>query len=77
MNRVINKGLTVKELSKYCQQQILKGNGDKHIWISQDDEGNGYHRLFYQFLDDAKEIKEMLEYELDDKEKPEEIVILG
>ena len=39
---------------------INKGNGDKKIFISSDDEGNSYHRLFYtidtapEFLDEIK-----------------------
>lgn len=43
------KPITVKLLKKFCEQQIDKGNGDKVIMISQDDEGNGYHYLWYQF----------------------------
>lgn len=43
--------LTVKELLKYCQIEIEKGNGDKHIVVADDNEGNGYHGLFYAFTD--------------------------
>lgn len=42
----MNKGLTVKQLFECCKKQIALGNGDKHILISDDDEGNGYHTLF-------------------------------
>lgn len=49
-------GLTVKQLAKACLEQIEKGNGDKVIQITQDDEGNGYHTLFYQFTDNVDEI---------------------
>jgi len=55
---------------------IDKGNGDKHILISDDDEANGYHTLFYG-LDDSKE---NLEYALEtehDSHSIDEIVILG
>lgn len=41
--------ITVKELYKDCEKQIKKGNGDKVIMISDDDEGNGYHYLWYSF----------------------------
>ena len=43
------KALTVNELMKECKKQIALGNGNKTIMISQDDEGNGYHYLWYSF----------------------------
>lgn len=39
--------LTVKELCAICMQEIRNGNGDKKIVVSDDNEGNGYHGLFY------------------------------
>ena len=45
----MNYPLTIKDLKKYCDKEIKKGNGDKMILISVDDEGNGYHSLFYAF----------------------------
>lgn len=45
----MNKPLTVKQLYSECKKQIDAGNGDKVIMISQDDEGNGYHYLWYSF----------------------------
>lgn len=53
----MNKGLTVSQLYDFCEKQIRKGNGAKHIQITTDDEGNGYHTLFYAFLDDVDEIQ--------------------
>jgi hypothetical protein len=41
--------LTVKQLLQACKEEIAKGNGDKHILISGDDEGNSFHELFYLF----------------------------
>ena len=41
------KVLTVEDLFLICKEQIKNGNGDKKIMISDDDEGNGYHYLFY------------------------------
>lgn len=75
----INKGLTIEELERFCKKEIAKGNGKKHIWISNDDEGNGYHRLFYAFTSGASDVKNLLEYGsyLDKQEKLNEIVILG
>jgi hypothetical protein len=40
---------TVRELKALCEQEIAKGNGDKKIYISVDDEGNGFHPLFFPF----------------------------
>ena len=39
----------IKELKAVCELEISKGNGDKQIYISADDEGNGFHPLFFTF----------------------------
>lgn len=39
--------ITIKELYEMCKQQIAKGNGNLKIFISDDEEGNGYHGLYY------------------------------
>lgn len=44
------KQLTVKDLLKHCVAVVKAGNGDKNIVISNDNEGNGYHGLFYGFM---------------------------
>lgn len=51
----MNKPLTIRELKNLCNEEIRKGNGDKAIMISDDDEGNGYHYLWYSFIE-AKEL---------------------
>lgn len=45
----MNKPLTVEVLYNECKKQIDKGNGKKVIMISDDDEGNGFHYLWYTF----------------------------
>lgn len=45
--------VTVKRLYELCKEQIAKGNGDKEIVLSNDDEGNGYHDCFYEFTEDV------------------------
>lgn len=45
------KALKVKDLYEIVKQEIDKGNGNKTIMISNDDEGNGYHYLWYAFTD--------------------------
>lgn len=41
--------ITIDVLYKLCKEQRERGNGKKKILISQDDEGNGYHGLFFGF----------------------------
>ena len=73
-----NLGLTVTELEKFCKEQIKKGNGDKHILISSDDEGNGFHTLFYAFTDaDANGFDYLLGLEQDGTHTKDNCVILG
>ena len=72
-----NLGLTVNALFEYCKEQIEKGNGSKHIIISDDDEGNGYHTLFYGFDDDAEYLKYALELEHDGTHTADNCVCLG
>lgn len=43
--------LTVKDLLALCQQEIEKGNGDRKILLGDDNEGNGYHGLFFGFTE--------------------------
>lgn len=43
------KALTIRDLYKECIKELQKGNGDKTIMISSDDEGNSYHYLWYAF----------------------------
>lgn len=45
--------ITVKRLKKLCEEQIAKGNGDKIILLSNDEEGNGYHEMYYEFTEDV------------------------
>lgn len=41
--------ITVKALAALCLEQVRKGNGDKKILLSADDEGNEYHEMFFGF----------------------------
>lgn len=69
-----NLGITVKELAVECMKQIEKGNGDKHILISDDDELNGLHTLFYGFTDEnISEFKELFH----DRNDENTVIILG
>ena len=67
--------LTVKDLEKACKEQIKKGNGDKMVMLSCDDEGNGFHQMFYLFTDNKEDLEMLLKYEhVDDIDK---VIILG
>lgn len=43
--------MTIRTLVSFCLEQMKNGNGDKKILISNDDEGNGYHGLYYAFTE--------------------------
>lgn len=72
-----NLGITVNQLLDLCKEQVKKGNGDKHIIISNDNEGNGYHTLFYAFSDDAKNLELILQEEEDKTHTIHNCVCLG
>lgn len=81
------KAMTVKDLTEACIKQIQKGNGDKVIMISSDDEGNSYHYLWYLFTT-MEQMEEPIQignktykypFEFADEEiaKKEDTIILG
>ena len=70
--------LTIKQLAKLCAEEIKAGNGDKKILISSDDEGNGFHGLFYPFTTAQEEIDILYEHNyFHDPVDPKTVVILG
>lgn len=72
------KPLSVKELYKECEKQIKKGNADKIIMLSDDDEGNGFHYCWYTFSAIEDSISEFNDYLIDEKiAKKEDTIILG
>lgn len=81
------KALTVRDLYYECVRELRKGNGDKTIMISTDDEGNNYHYLWYSFLP-VEEYEKPMEYNghtiksdfywnNDNISKKEDTIILG
>lgn len=73
----MNKGITVNELLKSCQEQVAKGNGDKYVLITDDDEMNGVHTAFYTLTDDHNLLTEAIEIEHDHSHTVDEVVLLG
>jgi len=70
-----NKPLTVSELLKRCKDAVDNGFGDKYVFISQDDEGNGFHALFYPFTTSIEDYTDEI-YQVNEEDL-EDIVILG
>lgn len=56
-----NLGLTVNELAALCQELIKEGKGQRHIVISNDEEGNNFHPLIYGFTYTTKNLKPCLD----------------
>ena len=72
------EGMTVEELFHACAEEIQKGNGGRIIQITTDDEGNGYHTLFFTFSplsENAPAIEDGLLH--DDGFMPDQIILLG
>lgn len=71
--------MTVKKLLHYCQEQVKNGNGNKKIVIADDNEGNGFHGLFYAFTeikDSDKDYYEKCIYDSREKDL-DKLIILG
>lgn len=51
--------ITVKQMHAALAREIKKGNGDKMLITGNDNEGNGYHGVFFT-ITDADDIKTFL-----------------
>lgn len=71
--------MTAKDLYDELHKVVKAGHGDKKVVIANDNEGNGYHGMFYGVLDDPEEIEVSIEAGLNDSEEtdPNNIVIVG
>lgn len=68
------KPITVNDLYEMCDIEIKCGFGDKVILISDDDEGNGFHTLFYGFTTNGFRHMSNLFH---DRNNPDDVVLLG
>lgn len=66
--------ITVDELFELCIQAINEGHGKKNIVISDDNEGNGYHGMFYGFSE-VDEYTEELIYDSRTNSKDNTIIL--
>jgi replication fork clamp-binding protein CrfC len=41
------KQIKLKELYDECKKQMALGNGEKFLVVSDDNEGNGFHGMFF------------------------------
>ena len=39
--------MKLKDLYQACKEQMEAGNGEKSLVVAADNEGNGYHGMFY------------------------------
>ncbi len=69
--------LTVKNLCDLCFQELAKGNGNKKVVISDDNEGNGFHGLFYGFTQITEEEKEFYPFYDSQEEDISNLIFLG
>lgn len=70
----MNRPMTVKQLLKFCQDEIKAGHEDCSILLSDDDEGNGFHYCWFSF----SMVDECTEEFVDEKINPKEkTIILG
>lgn len=74
----MNKPITIKDLYTLCKAHILQGEGDKVIMISNDDEGNGFHYLWYTFSTPDEAMCEEYLCDIDESIAPKDkTIILG
>ena len=72
------KTITVNDLFEQCKLLINHGFGNKTILLSDDDEGNGFHTLYYTFTTNKEEIEMYAKNGLfHDDNDPNDVVILG
>lgn len=76
----MNSAITVNQLYAILRNCIKNGNGGKKILISDDDEGNGYHELFFG-ITPSKDIISMvganLPFNVTEEDAINNYVILG
>ena len=71
------KQLTVNDLLALCKQAVKDGHGSRKIVISDDNEGNGYHGLFYHFTIIEENEREYFQIYDSTTDNINEVIILG
>lgn len=52
--------VTVKEMYEQLKKAVAEGHGDKYLIAANDNEGNGYHGVFYHYSPAEECIKDMI-----------------
>lgn len=68
---------TVNQLFYECKKQIELGNGGKEIYISIDEEGNGFHPLYFSFTSEKEDIEDYYNQNIVSAPSMENIILLG
>jgi hypothetical protein len=66
--------LTIDKLAELIAEQIKNGNGKKKIFISNDEDGNGYHGLYFGFTPAKDENEELDFFTASYLDKPHEAI---
>lgn len=67
--------ITVKEMAAALNREVKKGNGNKYLIGADDNEGNGYHGIFYE----VSQAEDGIEYLISDsvETNPKNLMIIG
>lgn len=73
--------MTVEKLYRELQELMRQGMGDKKIVVADDNEGNGYHGIYYSCTSDPMMVKENIDasnglYD-SQEENTDNLVIIG
>jgi len=70
--------MTVERLYQECARLMRMGLGKKIVLVTDDDEGNGYHALWYDFTTDVNQIRETKQVcYFHDDDDPKDVVLIG
>ena len=72
-----DRQMTIAKLKVLVDNEIKKGNGNRMIVISDDNEGNGFHGLFYGFTIIDEKSKEYYPIYDSISDDTKEIIVLG
>ena len=56
------KQIKLKELYVECKKQMALGNGEKVLVVSDDNEGNGFHGMFFTITPIEPKMKDYYEH---------------
>jgi hypothetical protein len=56
------KQIKLKELYDECKKQMALGNGEKFLVVSDDNEGNGFHGMFFTITPIEPKMKDYYEH---------------